>query len=387
MKNRYDVIVVGVGAMGAAACFHLARRHRRVLGLEQFGIPHALGSSHGDSRMIRLCYYEHPDYVPLLKRAYALWAQLEQESGAKLLFKTGGIYMGRPDREIIAQTLRAAKTHSLPHEYLDRSQLADRYPQFAVPDDHVGIYEPEAGFLLPESVIAAHARAALGHGADLRTYEPLIEWTAHADHVVARTSKATYVADRIIFCGGPWSQRLLGEIGVRLDVTRQILGWVWPKRPELFAMGALPVWAIDATGGSIHYGFPMLNDAQSGRPGFKVAHHARGTLTTPDTIDRTPQPDDERGFRDVLERYIPQANGPLLSMAVCMYTNSPDSHFIIDRHPASQRAILACGFSGHGFKFASVVGEILADLAELGTTPHPIGFLGLNRFAAKHPTG
>lgn len=380
MNTRFDVIVVGVGAMGSAACFHLARRGVRVLGLEQFGIPHALGSSHGESRMIRLCYAEHPHYVPLLRRAYALWDELEQLAGVKVLHRVGGIYIGPPGSEFIDGTLRAALEHRLPHERLSRAQLALRYPQFTVPDDHVGVFEPEAGFLLPERAVAAHAELALRHGATMHAHEPVVEWTSDAHGVTVRTARATYTANRIVFCGGAWSERLLGEIGVPLHVTRQALAWFWPKQPEPFALGTMPVWAIDHADGPIHYGFPMLPGTISARPGFKVAHHAQGEPTTPDSIDRMPQTRDEEGLRQMLRQTIPQAEGPLLSMAICMYTNSPDSHFIIDHHPRDERAVIACGFSGHGFKFASVLGEVLADLAMNGVTRHPIEFLGLQRF-------
>jgi len=378
MPKQYDLIVCGVGAMGSAACAHLAKRGARVLGLEQFGIPHSLGSSHGESRMIRLCYYEHPDYVPLLRRAYELWDQLERESGQKLLHMTGGIYMGPvpPRSEFIAGAMRAAQQHGLPHEMLDHAQLRARYPQFHLPDDYVGLFEPNAGFLLPERVVAAHAQSALRHGAELHGHEPVLDWQADSHGVSVRTARANYTADQVIFCGGAWSQRLLGEIGVKLVVTRQVLGWVWPKRPELFALGVLPVWAIDNPDGTQHYGFPM----HDGRPGFKLSHHFHGAPTTAEAIDRIAHPEDEDDFRPTLRRFIPDADGPLLSMVVCMYTNSPDSHFIIDRHPRHERAIIACGFSGHGFKFSSVIGEALADLALHGRTPLPIEFLSLKRF-------
>lgn len=378
MPEHYDLIVCGVGAMGSAACYHLVKRGARVLGLEQFGIPHSLGSSHGESRMIRLCYYEHPDYVPLLRRAYELWDQLERESRQKLLHMTGGIYMGPapPRSEFIGGALRAAQQHGLAHEMLDRAQLRQRFPQFHLPDDHVGLFEPNAGFLLPERVVAAHAQLALAHGAVLHGHEPVLDWQSESGGVSVRTPSASYTADQIIFCSGAWSERVLGQIGVKLNVTRQVLGWVWPKRPELFALGVLPVWAIDNPDGTQHYGFPM----HDGRPGFKIAHHFHGAPTTAEIIDRTPHPEDENDFRPMLRRFIPDADGPLLSMAVCMYTNSPDSHFIIDRHPRHQRAMIACGFSGHGFKFSSVIGEALADLALLGRTPLPIEFLSLKRF-------
>jgi sarcosine oxidase len=385
LHNTFDVIVVGVGAMGSAACYHLAKRGVRVLGLEQFSIPNAMGSSHGESRMIRLCYYEHPDYVPLLRRAYELWHELQAHAKCQLLLMTGGIYMGHPQGEFIAGTLRSAARFNLPHESLTRHELRRRFPQFNVPDHYAAVHEPNAGLLLPERVIAAHAQLAISHGASLRAHEPVVDWASTSHGVSVRTTNGAYAANHLIICGGAWSAKVLGEIGVNLLVTRQVLGWVWPRKPELFALGQLPVWAIDHPDATLHYGFPMLPADLSARPGFKIAHHFRGEATSAEAVNRLPQQNDEEDFRWALARYIPDADGPLLSMAVCMYTNTPDSHFIIDRLGgagcAHDNVTVACGFSGHGFKFSSVIGEILADLATQGATLHPIQFLRLDRFA------
>jgi sarcosine oxidase len=380
MNNSYDVAVIGLGAMGTAACAALASRGVRVLGLEQFGIPTSLGSSHGETRMIRLCYFEHPDYVPLLHRAYELWHELEHRTGQRLLYLTGGIYMGESDGTFIRGTLGAAQAHRLPHEILSHEDLRQRFSQFVLPQEYVGVFEPNAGFLLPERTVATHAALALECGAELRGQEPVLDWQTHRDSVTLRTTNNTYSAARLIICGGAWSQKIVGTLGVKLTVTRQALGWVWPRTPRRFQLGVMPVWAIDHPDGTQHYGFPMLAPNISARPGFKIAHHFHGTPTTAETIDRQAHAEDEHDFRPILERHIPDANGPLLSMLICMYTNTPDSHFIIDRHPEHQQVIIACGFSGHGFKFASVMGEALADLAVQGSTRHPIGFLGLKRF-------
>ena len=377
--SHYDVIVIGVGAMGSSACYQLARRGMRVLGLEQFDIPHALGSSHGQSRMIRLAYYEHPDYVPLLKRAYELWHELEAISGQALLHITGGVYIGPREGEVVAGSLGAARQHGLAHEVLDHRELGRRFSQFQVPENYVALFEPQAGFLLPERTVGAYAEAALRASAELHGREPVIDWSANERKVTVRTPRGTYHADKLVLCGGAWSGRLLTDLGVHLKVTRQVLGWVWPKEPDLFALGRLPVWAIDRLDGTIYYGFPMMSDM----PGLKIAHHGPGSITDPDRVARDPLPGDEETFRPVLRNMIPAADGPLLSMKVCLYTNSPDHHFIIDRHPLHDRVTIACGFSGHGFKFASVVGEILADYTISGATALPAGFLGLRRFAAQ----
>jgi len=374
--NSFEVIVIGVGAMGSSACYHLARRGVRVLGLEQFSIPNDLGSSHGDSRLIRLCYFEHPDYVPLLRRSYELWDAIEAESRQTLLRITGGIYMGAADGAVVTGTLRSAAEHALPHERLDRGELRHRYPQFDVPEDYVGIYEPRAGMLFPELSISAAAALALRHGARLRGQERVVRWNAEGQGLAVHTDRATYRADKLVFCGGAWSATLLSDLAIPLTVTRQVLGWVWPKKPELFELEAMPVWAIDHPDGTLHYGFPLRPE----RPGFKIAHHGGGIATDPNTVDRTIGPEDEQSFRHILDRYLPDASGEVLSMGVCLYTNSPDRHFIIDVHPDHPQVFLACGFSGHGFKFAPVIGEVLADLVVDGTTAQPIGFLRLGRF-------
>jgi sarcosine oxidase len=378
-RQSFDVIVVGVGTMGSATCYQLAKRGLRVLGLEQFDIPHALGAHHGQSRVVRMAYFEHPDYVPLLKRAYENWAGIEADSGQKLLHQVGGIYMGRPDSEAIAGSLKAMRLHDLPHEQLTRDQVLQRYPMFRLPEDFVGLFEPVTGFVVPELAVSAFAEQALRRGAVLRAREPVRYWHADGQGVSVTTDQGSYHAGRIVFCGGAWTSRLVADLGVQLRVTRQVLAWVWPRRPELFAYGRLPVWVIETGQGGQHYGFPMMPD----RPGFKLALHKVAEETDPDRVNRDVQPGDEQTFRPLLRDYIPDADGPLLSLATCLYTNSPDSHFIIDVHPQRPNVTIACGFSGHGFKFASVVGEILADYATDGRTNLPAQFLGLRRFGGR----
>jgi sarcosine oxidase len=372
----FDVIVVGIGAMGAAACHQLAARKARVLGLEQFDIPNSRGSSHGYSRMIRMAYYEHPNYVPLLRRAYALWDELQARSGRTILHRTGGLYAGPPDGQFLAGSTRAAVEHELPHELLDPAELQKRWPQFVVPEDWRALFEPAAGFLLPERGISTFAELALRDGAELHAMERVRQWSAESGRVVVRTDRDEYEAAQLIFAGGAWSEKLIGDLGVPLRVTRQIMGWVWPREPALFELGQIPVWGIDSLDGGIYYGFPMIPDA----PGFKLAHHVPGPGVDAETFDRQTTAADENDFRPALRKHLPQADGPLLAMRACMYTLSPDQHFILDRHPRHPIVQIACGFSGHGFKFASVVGEILADRAVRGSTTQPIDFLGLNRF-------
>ncbi len=387
MTDRYDVIVVGVGAMGSATCYELARRGRRVLGLERLSIPNAAGSHHGQSRVVRKAYFEHPDYVPLLQRAYEKWAEIEAVSGRRILHRTGGFYMGPPAGELIAGSLLSMRKYGLPHEELSRDEVAARHPQFRVPEGFVGLSDPDLAFAVPEAAVAAYADRALRDGAELHGHEPVTAWRVSDRGVTVTTPAGTYEADRLVLCAGAWSDRLLrGEGDVyglprfELTVTRQVMAWVWPGDPEPFAYGRLPVWVIDAGGGGVYYGFPMMPD----RPGLKLALHRPADPTDPDAVSRTPTERDFETFRPCLAAYLPQADGPLLSLEVCLYTNSPDGHFVIDRHPdpaCRDRVVIACGFSGHGFKFVSVVGEALADLATVGRTELPIGFLGVDRFA------
>ena len=386
MSERYDVIVLGVGAMGAATCSALARRGHRVLGIERYDLPHALGSSGGQTRLIRLAYYEHPDYVPLLRRAFAAWDELAERSGVELLQRTGLLYLGPPQGHVITGTLRSVAEHGVPCERLDRDQAARRFPQFRIPEGFATLFEPGAGFVLCERAISALADEALRAGACLRARERALEWSAGTDGVRVRTDRGSYQASELVITAGPWAPALVTGLGVELRVTRQVLGWVWPDDPDRFALGAFPCWAIedDAPGfAGIYYGFPLLPaDRFGGERGIKLGHHALGASADPETLDREVAAADEADFRPALERYLPSAGAaPTLAAKVCMYTATPDEHFVVDRHPLHERLTIGCGFTGHGFKFAPAIGEALADLAVERSSELPIGFLSLSRFA------
>lgn len=378
-NTTYDVIVVGVGAMGAATCWQLARRGIRTLGLEQFDVPHSRGSSHGYSRMTRMAYHENPAYVQLLRRAYQLWGELEQESGEVILHAVGGLYMGAENGPLVRGSLQSAREHKLPYELLDRQALHDRYPQFEVPDDWVGLLEAKGGFLIPELAICAMTQLAMMKGCRIQAHESVVAWDADADGVTVRTRRGTYHADQIVFTSGAWAHKILPPINGRLLITRQVLGWVWPSEPARFRLGTLPVWMIDRGDTSLYYGFPMITLS----PGLKIALHEPLSLTDPDAVNRVINDEDEETFRECLRRNIPTANGPLLALRTCLYENTPDGNFIIDQLPERRRVTFACGFSGHGFKFATVVGEILADLSTRSRSDLPIGFLRLDRFTAR----
>lgn len=379
MDGHFDVIVAGVGAMGAAACWHLARRGVRVLGLEQFELPHARGSSHGFSRMTRSAYYEHPDYVPLVRRANTLWSELEAETGERLLHLVGGLYLGEPEGTLVRGSLESARRHGLAHERLGHAELRRRFPPFQLPEHWIGVHEPGAGYLLPELAISSLVVSALRHGAEIRAHEHILSWEREGDAFAVTTSRGRYRAGRLVVCCGAWSGRLLADLGIQLVVTRQVLGWVWPRDWQAFSADRFPVWMLELPGGPGCYGFPLSTLG----PGLKVGEHVPQRPTDPDQVAREPLPGDEETFRGCLRQYLPSADGPLLALRTCLYTNSPDGHFIVDRHPATPGVVLAAGFSGHGFKFAPVIGEALADLSTHGRTELPVGFLALGRFASR----
>ncbi len=368
-----DAIVVGLGADGSAAAARLAERGAKVLGIEAFSRGHTDGSSGGLTRVIRLAYYEHPDYVPLLKRAWELWRDLERVTGTELLRQTGGVYVGSRDGELVAGSLRSAREHSLEHELLSPEALRERLPLFRFDPDWWGLAEATAGYLLPERAIAAHVALAERHGADLRFDERVISWSEDGDGVRVTTDRGTYGAARLVITAGAWNARLLPRIAPFLQVKRVPLFWFEPAS-DREALARLPVYIVDSGLGHGCYGFPYLADQ-----GLKIATHGAGTPTDPDTVDRVAHPADEAPIRAFIKERLPAADGPVRMTKICMYTVTPDEHFIVD---VDGPLTYASACSGHGFKFASVMGEILADLALDGRTRHPIGFLSASRLAA-----
>ncbi len=374
--QRCDTIVVGLGAMGSAAAFHVARRGKRVVGLEQFTLAHDRGSSHGRSRVTRQAYFENPAYVPLLGRANELWTQLQRDSGMRLIEITGGLMLGPPDGGVVKGTLASARTHGLPHEVLEAAEVRRRFPAFSIEDGKIGVLDKVAGVLFPEDCIRAHAAAATQAGAELRWQEPVVTWKATGDCIEVKTTQGTYVAGNLVLCAGPWMGELLAGLSVPLAVERNVLYWFRPTtNVELFAPDKFPVFIIEYEPGKLFYGFPALGD-----DGVKVARHHTGISCSPSDIHREVNQDEIREARGILGRNLPTVNGDLLSATTCMYTNTPDGHFIIDRHPRHPNVILASPCSGHGFKFASVIGEVLADLACDGHTNHPTDMFRLTRF-------
>ena len=363
----FDVAVIGLGAMGSAAAYHLASRGARVLGLERFPRGHTLASFGGRSRIIRLSYFEHADYVPLLRRAWALWRALEAASGEALLTQTGGLYAGPPFGDLVTGSLRSARQHGLAHEELEASEAMRRFPALRLDPDWAAVFEEQAGWLAPERCVEAHLHLAERAGAMLR-FGSAASFRLDGEGLAVEWDGGRERADRVVLTAGAWLPGLLPVLAPALSVERVPLFWFDPVAP----VGPLPVWILETPDGDF-YGFPP------GEHGLKVARHGDGDPADPDTLDRTPRPADEERVRAFARRHLPAADGRLRETHICMYTRTPDGHFVIDR--AGERVVYASACSGHGFKFSSVVGEILADLALGGTTAHPIAFLSAARFA------
>jgi sarcosine oxidase len=372
---RYDVIVIGLGGMGSAAAYHLAARGQRVLGLEKFTPAHDKGSSHGGSRIIRQSYFEDPAYVPLLLRAYELWEQLANDTGLEVYRLTGGLFIGAPDAMTVAGSQRASQVWDLPHEMLEADEIRRRFPTLTPYPGDVALYEAKAGFARPEMTVAAHINLAESKGADLHFGEPVIEWGETAGGVSVTTARGTYTAGQLVICPGAWAPALLAEFGIPITVERQVLYWFDP-RGGTTPFEEHPIWIHEDATGMQAYGFPAI-DGPGG--GVKVAFFRKGVVCTPETIDRTVRDAEITEMRDRVARVVPALDGPCLHSATCMYSNTPDEHFVIARHPDSENITVACGFSGHGFKFVPIVGEILADLAIDGVTGHPISLFDPKR--------
>ena len=378
MAGGYDAIVIGLGGMGSAAAYHLARRGMRVLGLEQYAPLHDLGSSHGLTRIIRLAYHEHPSYVPLLRRAYELWHDLEAAAGRDLLITTGSIEGGPEDGPMFRGALAAAEEHGLEHEVLDVDEIVRRYPAYANLDPATRVvFQPDGGFLLSEETMRAHHDGARASGAELHFGEAVRGWEPVDDGVEVTTDQGTYRAGRLVICAGAWARRLLPTLEGLARPERQVLAWLTPHRPERFTVERFPVFILDVDSGS-WYGFPTFEGH-----GLKVGcyHHFREPID-PDDPDRSTRSDDEEALRGFVERHLPDAAGPTEMLKACIFTNSPDEHFILDRLPDAPQVLFFSGESGHGYKFCSVIGEILADLAIDGSTRHDIGLFALDRFTS-----
>jgi sarcosine oxidase len=376
----YDVIVAGLGGMGSATAYHLAGRGRRVLGLERFTPAHDKGSSHGQSRIIRQAYFEDPAYVPLLLRAYELWEQLERETGEDLMTLTGGLMIGPPESRPFMGSKATADEYGLPYEVFDATELKRRYPAFEPTQDTVALFEEKAGFVRPEAAVKAHLETAAAMGADLRFGEEILSWEPTDSGVLVETASGTYETEHLVVTAGAWAPKLLADLGLPLEVTRQILFWFDPVGGvEPFLYDRFPIFIWEPEDGNSFYSIPA-HDGPDG--GVKVAFfRADATPADPETIDREIHDHEVDFIRSYMAKYVPALDGELLYARTCMYTNTPDEHFVISTHPDHPQVSIAAGFSGHGFKFCGVVGEILADLVTEGEADHPIGLFSPTRLA------
>lgn len=378
-SRPYNAIVIGLGAMGSATLFHLAKRGSRVAGFEQFQPAHSFGSSHGDSRIIRETYFEHPLYVPLVQRAHELWRELEGASGKRLMTINGGLMIGPRDGTVVTGTLRSAREHSLPHAVLNAAEVHERFPPFRLDESLVAVFDPRAGYLDPESCTAAHIDSARRAGAAVHFDEPVLEWNADGEGVRVKTSKGNYRADRLVVAAGPWCSGLLADLELPLTIERQVVFWLEPQRDVAqYEASRFPIYAYEFEPGTICYGFPRL------ARGVKAAVMHSGELASaPEKVDRRVKVRDEDELRAAIRPVLPGlSEAPVRGSDVCLFTNTPDHNFIIDFHPRHPQVLISSPCSGHGFKFASAIGELQAELLMDGgsradTTPFRIDrFLG-----------
>ncbi|MDB5396613.1 MAG: N-methyltryptophan oxidase [Rhodospirillales bacterium] len=372
----YDVAVVGLGAMGSAALYHLAVRGQRVIGLERATPGHSGGSSHGESRIIRTAYFEHPSYVPLLRRAYENWLALEWTTGAELMTITGILEAGVPGAAVVQGSLAAARLHDLPHEILSAREVGERFPAFTLPADWEAVFQPDAGFLRPERAIDTYIAAGMTAGAEVRANTLILSVAPTVGGVRLTTENGAVIdAGSVVVSAGAWIGELFPELKRHLRLTRQALGWFDPVQPALVTPDRFPVFLFESTD-DIVYGFPDFAGT-----GVKAASHMHGLeLPSADAARQDANAADAARISDALARFVPAAAGPVRTLKTCIYTNTPDQDFILGPHALFPQIVLASPCSGHGFKFASVIGEILADLAILGATPHDIARFRLDRF-------
>lgn len=375
MAQHYDVIVVGLGAMGSAAAQQLASRGLKVLGLDRFVPPHDLGSSHGQTRIIREAYAEHPDYVPLVQRAYELWSALEAETGRELVNLTGGLMLGRPDGSMVTGILASARQHGLPYQLLAVDEVTERFPVMQPATDMVAVWEPRAGVVFCEQAVAAQLGLAAKQGAELLFGDAVVRWSATAHGVIVQTDHERYEAGAMILAAGAWMPQLAADLALPLTVERQVLHWFSPRdRAAEFRVGACPVYIWQYADDDWFYGFPNFGD------GVKVAFYRVPEVVDPDAVDRTVAPAEVQRLRDVADQYMPALCGRHRRAAVCLYTMAPDGHFLLGPHPLHTNVFVASPCSGHGFKFSPAIGEALADLV-VGQAPRcDLSLFAVGRF-------
>jgi sarcosine oxidase len=376
--RTFDAAVIGVGAMGSATCLHLARAGLRVLGLEQFGIPNTRGSSHGATRILRLGLHESATYVPIVRRALELWLELGEAAGRPVYHAIGSLDISRPEAKIFRGSLASCERCDIAHQVLDATEVQRRFPALRPDSDMLAVHQPGSGFLEPEYAISAHADQAIAHGAEIHGHERLVGWEPiSGGGYRLTTDRGTYEAGQLLFTTGAWLGKLLG---VPVEPERTVLGWFSTGRhAEHFTPGRLPVWILDSEECGHFYGFPA-----HGIPGFKLGRlrEIAPPAVDPDAPRREPDAEDEADMRQFVRRYFPAANGPVLSMSACFFENTPDRAPLIGPVPGAPGCWMLGGFSGHGFKYSSAIGEAAKDLV-LGNTPRfSLDPFRTSRFAA-----
>ena len=362
--------------MGASASYNLAKRGLRVLNIERFGVNHELGSSHGKTRIIRLAYYEDPRYVPLLRRAFDAWREVESKSRKRLMQMTGGLMMGREDGELVKGVLKSAKAHRLHHEVLTSSQIEERFDGFTVGEGLGGVYEETAGVLFAEECVRAFVGLGSEAGCDFRFSEQVSGWRSGPEGVEVETPAGTQTADRLVLCAGAWNAGLLNGI-LPLQCERQVPLWFSSGGQSCFSPPKMPVFIMEEEQGVFYYGIPDVGH------GVKVARTHGGEVTNPDSVRREVTEKDVTPIRRFISRRLRKLDGPPIASSTCIYSNTPDLNFAVGPHPNDPRISVLSACSGHGFKFGSVLGEVVADLATDRRSDFDLSFLSLERFARK----
>ena len=374
----HDVLVVGLGAMGSAALYHLASRGCRVIGVDADNPPHALGSTHGRSRIIREAYHEHPSYVPLVRRAYENWAALERASGETLFRRTGGLMIGAAESGLVRGALASAALHGIVVEIFSAAEIGRRFPAFVVAPEMIGVYEQNAGMLFPEACVRAHLRMAQMLGAEVRTQTSVRALSRSSDGVTVETNSGRISARSVVIAAGAWTNEVLETLGVSLPlvVERQTMHWLEPAgETSVLGPDRFPIALIEHERNRIFYVMPDIGE------GVKAAIHYEGAFASAASLDRTVRAEDTAPVIALARRFVPAAAGAIRESAVCMYTNTPDLDFIVDTVPEMPNVILVSACSGHGFKFASAIGEAVAQIA---VGEHPLADLshfGASRFS------
>ena len=378
MTNQlYDVVVIGTGCMGSAAAYHLSKAGAKTLVLEQYSRGHTFGSSHGNTRIIRLVY-EKPFYTELMKSSYACWRDLERESGRKLLFTAGSVIIAPVGHEYVINTRASLDAAGVESEWLHERELASRLPQFRIePNTMVALWQEDGGFLHASACISAQLDLAEQHGAEIRedTEVIAVDWESNSPVVVCKDGR--YQGKKIVLAVGAWTGQLLPNLSLPLTVTRQQVVYFKPKEETRFQPAQFPVF-IDVTRPTSFYGVPDF-----GGKGLKVGvdGHGEEFATALDSCSRTPDPAYVDFVHEFVGERMPDAAGEVSHAEVCLYTETPDKDFIIDLHPNCENLAIAGGFSGHGFKFGGLVGKILSELALTGETHHDISQFRLDRFS------